>query len=117
MQPISISPPIFHSQRHVRIFWSKNRFFLPLPRICTECERHAAGKAILRPNITSLHIKHLQTAQSARRRAPYLVNPGLLYYACRVPCFAPYLWELYLASLHAAQHGWLWQAAGLIRKR
>jgi len=39
MQLISISPPIFRSQRHVSIFWSKNRFFSLLPRIYAECAK------------------------------------------------------------------------------
>ena len=39
MQPISISPPIFGSQRAVKIFWSKNRFFSAFAaHLCGMCK-------------------------------------------------------------------------------
>ena len=53
MQPVSISLPVFRSQRRASAFWSRNPFPL-LPRIYAECARHDWGKAIFCPTITAL---------------------------------------------------------------
>jgi len=63
--------PSFRSQRHDRIFWSKNRFFPPLPRIYAECARQAWGKAIFCLTTTSLPSdSRKQRKRLAKRACP-----------------------------------------------
>ena len=63
-----------HTRTTLGFFGRKIAFFLPLPRLYTECERLAAGKAVFRPNITSLPIRNLQTAQPASKNAVDLAS-------------------------------------------
>jgi len=39
MQAVSISLSVFRVRHPIAIFWSKNRFFPPLPRIYAECAK------------------------------------------------------------------------------